>query len=264
MDFADYSQKHFHLYSEGQAPGMVLDAIRRIKENSQRLTLADIGCGDGATLVDLHRKGIVDNVQDLAIGLDLSSLRLKRLVDFIDVPSAVSDATDNCLRSETLDMVISSQVIEHVVDDELMLKELCRVLKDGGQLYISSVIKKWYGVYFYRNNGRFRLDPTHVREYGSIEELTGIIGSAGFIPQDLRVKIFKFPVLDLCFKVLVSLKLMSEQKAQQALLKNNYLRFLRALKLPVFGYHCVEVLAVKSRTEASMSATGSASKEASN
>ena len=82
-------------------------------------------------------------------------------------PCLLKNILNKKSENEIFDVVISSQVIEHVSDDNELLKEIGRLLKSDGIAYISTVIKKWYGFYIYRNGGKFRLDPTHVKEYPS-------------------------------------------------------------------------------------------------
>ena len=48
------------------------------------------------------------------------------------------------------------------------------LLKKEGFLYVSSVIKKSWAIYKYRNKGKFVLDPTHEREYRSKEEFLNL------------------------------------------------------------------------------------------
>ena len=68
------------------------------------------------------------------------------------------------------DFIYSSQVIEHLEDDKKMIKEFSRLLKSKKFFYVSSVIKRPFTIYKYRNNGRFVLDPTHEREYSNEKE----------------------------------------------------------------------------------------------
>ena len=50
-----------------------------------------------------------------------------------------------------------------------MVNEIKRLSKSGGVIYVSSVIKKSWAIYKYKNNGKFVLDPTHEREYKNID-----------------------------------------------------------------------------------------------
>jgi SAM-dependent methyltransferase len=63
--------------------------------------------------------------------------------------------------SNIFDFVIVFQVIEHIPNDDLFLKEICRVLKKGGQLLLTTPNKK----------NSFTRNPWHIREYESSELL---------------------------------------------------------------------------------------------
>jgi SAM-dependent methyltransferase len=49
----------------------------------------------------------------------------------------VADGTQLPFRSDTLDQVICSEVLEHIADDEAALRELARVARRGGSVYIT-------------------------------------------------------------------------------------------------------------------------------
>jgi len=60
--------------------------------------------------------------------------------------------------NNSFDHIIAFQVIEHIENDELFLKEIHRVLKPGGKLHLSTI------------NRRFSIsrNPWHIREYDAI------------------------------------------------------------------------------------------------
>jgi 2-polyprenyl-3-methyl-5-hydroxy-6-metoxy-1,4-benzoquinol methylase len=69
------------------------------------------------------------------------------------------------LQDNTYDTIVSFQVIEHIQDDSLYLKELHRVLKPGGTLYITTPNRKM----------SLSRNPWHIREYlaGELKSLAG-------------------------------------------------------------------------------------------
>jgi ubiquinone/menaquinone biosynthesis C-methylase UbiE len=129
------------------------------KENIQ--SIVDLGCGDGNFIRSVKK----EYPQMRVVGVDISPRRINGLkVKFPEDKFYIRDCCDTKLK-ETFDLVYSSQVIEHVSNDKKMIEEMFRLLKRKGILYCSSVIKKPWAIYKYRNNGRFVLDPTHEREY---------------------------------------------------------------------------------------------------
>jgi ubiquinone/menaquinone biosynthesis C-methylase UbiE len=78
------------------------------------------------------------------------------------------------------DLVVSTQVIEHVDDDGAMLKSLHRFCKKGGIIYLDTVFKKPYARYFHKNQyNKWALDPTHEREYMNDQVLFPTIKETG-------------------------------------------------------------------------------------
>lgn len=59
----------------------------------------------------------------------------------------------------TFDFIITFQVIEHIQDDHLFLKEAHRVLKPGGQIFLTTVNKDY----------SLSRNPWHIREYRTDE-----------------------------------------------------------------------------------------------
>ena len=69
------------------------------------------------------------------------------------------------LADNTFDHVVSFQVIEHIDDDEQFVREAHRVLKPGGQLYLTTINK----------NRSLTRNPWHIREYDA-PSLTTLLG----------------------------------------------------------------------------------------
>lgn len=198
-------------------------------------TVADLGCGEGVLLNSLHDLGYF--VGKSVFAVDESCDRLEQVKnvndEFICLPE---DACRTSIKSSSIDLVISTQVIEHVPDDNAMVKEIYRILSPGGTAYINTIFKKWYGWYFYRCNGKWTIDPTHVREYSSDEELLGL-----FLPNGLKVEMTrkvlrKTPLLD---------AILRRVGAGRGIYENRILRFLRKITLPIPGYYIWEIVCKK-------------------
>lgn len=128
--------------------------------------IIDLGCGDGVFIHAVKKEFPEINIT----GIDISPRRIAGLKKkFTKDKFYIKDVCDTKLK-EKFDFVHSSQVIEHVSSDKEMIKEMSRLLKKNGVLFCSSVIKKPWAIYKYRNNGKFVLDPTHVKEYRNKKE----------------------------------------------------------------------------------------------
>lgn len=148
--------------------------------------ILDLGCGEGeiirAILTKFPKKEI--------IGVDISPRRislLKRM--FPNKKFICEDVVNTSLKDNLFDLIICTQVIEHVENEKKLIEEIYRLLKPDGKAYIASVIKKPWAIYKYRNNGKFVLDPTHEREYSSEEEFIKILEDTFQL-----IKIKKYPV----------------------------------------------------------------------
>jgi 2-polyprenyl-6-hydroxyphenyl methylase/3-demethylubiquinone-9 3-methyltransferase len=95
--------------------------------------LLDIACGGGLSGPHLAGKGY------RLVGLDLSamSLREARQHEYDTVVQA--DITRIPLASESVDVVVAGQCLEHVPDPFAVVEESCRVLRPGGTLVLDTL-----------------------------------------------------------------------------------------------------------------------------
>ncbi len=99
-------------------------------------TVMDVGCGNGFLLYQFRR-----SFNEL-VGLEFSDARLQQARVNLDGlnfrPVLGSGEQMSEIASESVDQVISADVIEHVPDVYLATKEMYRVLKPGGCLVINT------------------------------------------------------------------------------------------------------------------------------
>ena len=227
----NYTQ-NIHLYSNS-APKLLLDMIRGKGE----FNLLDLGCGDGAILYILKKMNLLRNKKVFAV--DISEERIKRVNKIDDTFICfVSDACNltEIIDRESIDIVIASQVIEHVINPQIFINEIEKVLKRDGYLYLTTVYKKKYGWYFYRNNNKWVLDPTHLREYTSEEELLDILKKYNFKIHENKKSIFNFPIIDFILKRILKEGFDHNMKI---------LNFLRKIRIPILGYYNWELVLYK-------------------
>lgn len=241
--FQSYSAFHVHFYDR-EVPEL-LEWILSEKSKRGCFNVLDLGCGDGRLLFSLQRRGLLKNAGKV-VGVDISETRVKRLVE--NVSGVIGLVSDACkveeLDNGSFDVVICSQLIEHVPNDHALLREVRRLLKEDGWLYISSVIKKPYGFWLYRRDGQFRLDPTHIREYPSKEAFLLLLEKEGFTPMKVSCEKVKYPVVDLLIRILIMIGLYEPEGIQTIFLKHGLLaKFRKLLELPIFRYETIEALA---------------------
>lgn len=123
-----------------------------------RQRILDIGCGDGVLL------SLIKNAALYGVDLDQTSLdyaAAKVNAKFVQAP-----ATKLPFQSNFFDVVLATEIIEHLSQPKLMLAEIYRVLKPNGQVIISTPVKPTVGL----------TDKLHVQEF-SPPELKNLLAS---------------------------------------------------------------------------------------
>ena len=87
--------------------------------------ICDLGCGDGNL-----SKDIVKKVKEVH-GVDISPTRVKR-AQKKGIKAICSDACFTPFESDFFDKVICTEVIEHIMEPKKLIREINRILKEGG------------------------------------------------------------------------------------------------------------------------------------
>lgn len=230
MDIETYS-KHLHFYDD-QVPVWLPALFKSVGDKP----FIDVGCGDGRILRGLHRAGYLRGIEVWAT--DLSQTRIDRVRQELPfVKAQVRDACDlHGLPEKKFGLAMSTQVIEHVSNDRQMLQEMARLVKQNGFIYLTTVFKKKYAWYFYRNQGHWVLDPTHVREYTRDEDLTGGLKAVGLSLVRTKKTLFSFPLSDFFLRRI---------GGKIEVYRNPFFRSLRSVKVPIIGYYVWELVLQK-------------------
>ena len=102
----------------------------------------------------------------------------------------------------SLDIVISTMVMEHVPDEQAYLAEIHRVLRPGGRAYVTTVYKKRWAWYFRKREGTSVLDTSHLREYTDLRAFRSLVTTSGLRIVALERRLLWFPLLDpLLFRI---------------------------------------------------------------
>lgn len=111
-------------------------------------SVIDVGCGAGRHSFEAYRRGadIVAFDQDITELADVSKM-FEAMADAGEAPDTAraearaGDALALPYADDTFDVVIASEILEHVPADEAAIAELVRVLKPGGALAIT--VPRW-------------------------------------------------------------------------------------------------------------------------
>ena len=118
---------------------------RRVRENilskvpKNALTILDVGCGNGWAAKEFLPKG--KQVFSLDISFTNPS-KAKVLYSSAKHFGITADSFYLPFVNESFDCVIASEIIEHVANPSLFVKELFRVVKKGGSLIVTTPYKE--------------------------------------------------------------------------------------------------------------------------
>jgi len=110
------------------------------KDISKKSKILDGGCGYGIVSMTLAERGF----ENLTL-VDLDESRISKIKKYSteykkinSIKPEVQSLTSLPYKDGSFDVVVSSEVIEHIKDDKKAFSELSRVLKKGGKLIITT------------------------------------------------------------------------------------------------------------------------------
>lgn len=108
---------------------LVDSLVRRLPLGSDAV-IVDVGCGTGATAVQLRNYGRV-------IGVDISPLALawSQKRGLSDLLLAAAERLP--ITRESVDVIVATDILEHLDDDLAVLREFHRALKPGGYVVVT-------------------------------------------------------------------------------------------------------------------------------
>ena len=154
--------------------------------------LLDVGCGTGRHILELSR------YEGTFVGLDMADEDLKKMRYLLalaaqegrlvaNVHIAQGDGMSLPFRDDEFDQVICTETLEHVDDDEAMLRDLIRVLRPGGVLVVS-VPDEYSERLLWRLSPRYRTAPGgHVRIYRR-KQIKGLLKAHGAGPESVQYR----------------------------------------------------------------------------
>lgn len=128
MSVQEFNQTHI----EGFANPRPISKVRRVLEEwmGSGNKAVDVGCGSGF-YTDLCR-----NIGNQIVGIDITSQVYAARERSLNVCQGNVEVLP--FPKEIFSLALSIEVVEHLLQPELMIKEICRVLKPGGTLIITT------------------------------------------------------------------------------------------------------------------------------
>jgi ubiquinone/menaquinone biosynthesis C-methylase UbiE len=231
VDYEQYARERPIFWGDVEYPRIFKDAVI-----GRTGTYVDVGAGDGGQIRSGLDQGLLGAFSRV-IAADISEERVARMRRLMpEIEAVVADAQALPFADDSIDFAYSSQVIEHVPDDAVMAREIRRVLKPGGRAVIGSALRLPGAWYYYRYNGKWVLDPTHVREYESVQQYNGVFESAGFAVDDFEIEPIRYALTDLFVRAMLRLRLMRADSARSIYQRSPFFRRARAWRIAVPRY----------------------------
>lgn len=187
-DWDDYAELYPQIDNELELPVLLRTALALVEGKR----FIDVGCGEGG-LLDVVRAEVGDT-WDIT-GFEISGARGERARER-GHQVLVSEDGRVPLPDGAADVVASTHVVEHVPDDAGYVREMARLCRPGGIVYIETPLKLTGAWYFRRNpEAGWVLDPTHLREYRSAGEVHSLLEQAGLTLLSEDVTPISYPLV---------------------------------------------------------------------
>ncbi|HTE48586.1 MAG TPA: class I SAM-dependent methyltransferase [Candidatus Paceibacterota bacterium] len=158
-----------------------------IPENA---AILDTSCQDGGFLSALIKNSNGKNLK--VYGVDLIGADIEKAKKLI--PKGFFEITDNAslpFPDQTFDIVISSFTLHHMANPISSIKEMARVVKNGGIIYLIDIIAENKIFNFILKRMKCP-EPYHFEKYYSFEEIKNLLSKTG-LTIDKKIKAAAFP-----------------------------------------------------------------------
>lgn len=160
----------------------VLREIKRFLVNSK--LILDAGCGGGDYVFILAQKYPHANIEGIEID-HINYENCNQRKSLLEIPNVTFIHQDLCepFGNEKYDLIYSVDVLEHIEEDDVVLKNMFLALRSGGQLLLHvPLVEK----HIFKKIREIPRQPDHVRDGYKEEGLLKKIKDSGFVIKEKR------------------------------------------------------------------------------
>lgn len=157
----------------------LIDIVREALDLQREDVVLDVGCSDGYVLQRLYEavpfsKGVGIDISDYSVSV------AKNIVKYANLDFMQGYGDDLPFEDESFDKIVCNEVIEHVPDDAATLRELYRVCRPGGRVYVTAPNALTDALpLFAEHCEKVDAEEGHLRRYSS-EAMEALARDAGF------------------------------------------------------------------------------------
>jgi len=207
------------------------------------ISIADLGCGLGGNAKFFN----ILNPKIQYTGFDISNKAITKAKKYNKIPNTnyiVKNLDGGYLPKHSFSTIYCSQLLEHLKNDEHLIKQINNSLNTNGFLIISTVFKKKKSFYLYKNIYNQRvLAPDHINEYSDTKNLFNKLKNNNFKIICYDLSLFKFPIIDPLLKILMKL---IKKNYITKIVNSSMIMFIRHhLTIPIYGFYNFQIIAKK-------------------
>lgn len=186
-NFAESFDSVVSMYDTEKRLSVVFDDFL-LKERMKNKKILDAGCGTGWFSSVAEKRGAI------VTSMDLGPKLLEEAAKKTNSKKIIGSILEMPFKSNSFDIVISSEVIEHTPSPQQALKECYRVLKPGGILVVTTPNAFWYFALYIAE--KLKLRPYQgLENWSSFNGIKSDLKKVGFNIQDIcGIHFFPFTV----------------------------------------------------------------------
>ena len=143
---AKYEKTHTEIYNDieqARIARMIARAIEAVGSDGNSLKALDVGCGNGNLTAHLIEQGVYTVSADVSENF-LQNIERAFAASKLSETLKLNGRNLESLADATFDMTAAYSVLHHVPDYLDLVREMCRVLKPGGVLYLDHEANESY------------------------------------------------------------------------------------------------------------------------